>query len=244
MMQKKNRKKFPDAAGIFILSLFICGIFILMQGGMFGDVMAISQTDVSAASVLSKRESSGTAGETENDRAHKAYIRALKENSYKKTPDLCMAQPSGYSFYDIDGNGVDELLTYGGYFANAFFTYQDGKIVYLCHEKYGGNFRIYPEKGIIELPDGGHMDHYYASFIRVDGTRTKCAAEKDWVVHYLNRSGSKTKTTYKYKLSGKRVTKAKYEKYVRALKKTKVVKRKQLTWKKVSALRLKRMKFH
>lgn len=176
----------------------------------------------------------------QNEQEHKAYIQALKENDYDKTPELCMADPSCYAFYDIDGNGVDELIVCDGYFAICLFTYQDEKVlsspvVYLSHEKYGGRFRLYPEKKMIELPDGGHMDHYYGRFIRVNGTKVKCVAEKDWTVHYL--SDTETKTTYKYKISGKRVTKEKYQKYVREIKATKMVKRKELKWSEVSALR-------
>lgn len=179
-------------------------------------------------------------GETENEQAHKAYIQALQEKDYDKTPELCMADASCYAFYDIDGNGVDELIVCDGYFAICFFTYQDEKVlsspvVYLSHEKYGGRFRLYPEKKMIELPEGGHMDHYYGWFIRINGTKAKCVAEKDWTVHFL--SDTETKTTYKYKISGKRVTKEKYQKYVREIKATKMVKRKDLKWSKVSALR-------
>lgn len=167
-------------------------------------------------------------GETKNKRAHKAYIQALKENDYDKTPELCMAEPSYYAFYDIDGNGVDEFIVCGGYFAVCLFTYQDGKVVYLYHGKYGGSFRLYPEEGIIELPEGGHMDHYYGWFIRINGVKTKRVAEKDWIVHHIN--DMETKTTYKYKLSGKRVTKERYQKFVREIRGTKMVKRKELKW--------------
>lgn len=133
--------------------------------------------------------------DTKNQEAHEAYIQALEENDYDKTPELCMAEPSRYAFYDIDGNGVDELIVCGGYFAISIFTCEDGKVVYICHGKYGSRFRLYPEMRMIELPDGGHMDHYYGQFIRVRGTKTKCAAEKHWTVHHL--SDTETKTTYK-----------------------------------------------
>lgn len=235
-MRKWRGKTWFCLAGMILPWLLAGGIFSAVGHGEAGNTAAAVQAEIPAPTFSARELFSGKPGETENERAHRAYLRALKENSFEKNPSLYVSEASRYSFYDIDGNGVDELLAVDGFLAISIFTYQDGKIIYLDHEKYGSNFRLYPEKGIIELPYGGHMDHYYAWFIRIDGVKAKHVAEKEWVVHYLDRKGEKTRTTYRYKLFGKRVKKAEYQKYVRALRKTKTVKRKELVWKRRKAL--------
>lgn len=237
-MKKRNGKIFLYVMGVLAFSLLAgCSKNVEPEGSVKEQRMPSPKTDaLAAASAMpAPKPSQETEERSENEQAQEGYLQALLENDFEKTPDLCMAQPSRYAFYDIDGNGIDELLTGGGYFANAFYTYQDGEIVYLWHNKYGGNFKLYPEKGIIELPIGGHMDQYYQQFVSVRGTKGKRAAVKSWTVHHL--SDTETETTYKYKLAGKRVTKEQYQQYVDRLKKNRVVRWKQLKWNKVSALR-------
>lgn len=176
-----------------------------------------------------------------NKKAHKSYQEAM--SSVEQGENEALDSGNGpladgvdqIAFYDIDGNGVDELLTKGGYLGLVIYTYEGGEIKYLTHEKYGSSIKIYPEERVFLLKDG-HMDNYYNTYYRMKGKKCKIIAEKSWQVHFLNRKGTKTRTTYLYKKKGNKVSKTEYQKFVKSLKKGKCIKGKELDWKKVSKL--------
>ncbi len=171
-----------------------------------------------------------------NAKAHQAYQEALRNiDQDENQPLISVSDADQIAFYDIDGNGVDELLTKGGYLGLEIYTYESGEIKYLTHEKYGDSIKIYPEESVFVLKSG-HMDHYYQEYYRINGKKCKILAEKDWRIHYLNRKGTKTRTTYQYKKKGKNVSKTEYQKYVKSLKNGKCITSKELNWQKVAEL--------
>lgn len=169
-----------------------------------------------------------------NEKAHKAYQVALSGVERDGNGPL-ISDVDQIAFYDIDGNGVDELLAKGGYLGLVIYTYEGGEIKYLTHEKYGSSIKIYPEERVFILKNG-HMDNYYNTYYRIKGKKCKVIAEKSWQVHFLNRKGTKTRTTYLYEKKRKKVSKTEYQKFVKSLKKGKCIKGKELDWKKVPEL--------
>ncbi len=75
---------------------------------------------------------------------------------------------------------------------------------------------------------GGHKDNYYIEFFRIKGNEVKESASKSW----RNKLTEEDVYPYHYvyKVNGKKVTKKRYKKYVAALQKKKVVKGKDLKW--------------
>lgn len=174
--------------------------------------------------------------EEDNTKAHQAYQEVLHNmNMDQDLIEPLVSRADSIAFYDIDGNGVDELLTKGGYLGLVIYTYENGEILYIAHEKYGSSIKIYPKESVFIL-ESGHMDHYYQTYHRLHGKKCKIIAEKKWQIHYLNRTGTKTRTTYAYKKKGKKVSKTKFQNYVKSLKTGKCIKRKDLDWQKVSEL--------
>lgn len=173
---------------------------------------------------------SGTAAERENlnQKAHEAYLAAMKEEE-KKLEDFTYGfyDIGEYAFYDVDGNGIDELIA-SGYLSYMVYTYQDGKLVELWTNKYGGgSIRIYPEAGVVFFPDG-HMDSYQDTYIQINGAETKEAAKKTWVVQHI--SDKESREVCDYEIKGEPANKAEYNAYVNALKKETIVTHDQLAW--------------
>ena len=132
-----------------------------------------------------------------------------------------------YCFYDIDKNGIDELIIHGSYYNYSIYTLKGSKVEGLAWNKYGGGLKIYPEKGLVSWT-GGHNDNYYIEFFRVKGNKVKETASKSW----RNRLTEEDVYPYHYvyKVNGKKVTKKRYKKYVAALEEMKVTKGKDLKW--------------
>ncbi len=144
--------------------------------------------------------------------AYLDYMRTTKTNS------------SSYTLFDIDGDGDDEMIMYGGYYNYQLFCYHSYKIKMLDMSKYG-SFRIYPETRAV-WASYGHKNSWSESWKQINSIGAVDIAEKKW------KLDPKTQTfkNYKYKVNGKKVTKAKYKKAVAKLKKGKCLKPDNFTW--------------
>lgn len=166
----------------------------------------------------------------QNENAHEAYKLAMKKsnNSINHIGDNGVFQ-NPYVYYDIDEDGIDELIVNGGDFAYRVFTYQNGELIDLWSSKYGGDeILLYPDRGVAFFLIG-HMDYYTDTYIQIFESKVKKVAEKSWYVNHL--SETKSRTENKYIVMGISVSKSKYEEYVKSLEKEKVVTHNQLEWK-------------
>lgn len=166
----------------------------------------------------------------QNQNAHEAYILAMEksnDNINYRGKDGVFKNP--YAYYDIDEDGIDELIVTGGNYAYRVFTYQIGEVIDLWSSKYGGNeILIYPDKGVVFF-SSGHMDYYTDTYIQISESRVKKVAERSWHVKHL--SENKSRTENKYTVMGVSVKESKYKEYVKSLEKEKVVTHNQLEWK-------------
>ena len=162
------------------------------------------------------------------EQQHNYYFKAMKNEQ----EEINYVKGNGkfaykYCFYDIDKNGIDELIVQGDYYNYAIYTLNGDKVEGLAWNKYGGNLKIYPTKGIF-CWEGGHNNSEYIEYIGIKDTQAKEAASKSWL--YKFTEDSMHPYHYVYKINGKKVTKKKYQKYVDALKKEKAITASKLKW--------------
>lgn len=167
--------------------------------------------------------------DVQNEKAHEAYKLLMEESN----DDINHLRKNGmyanpYVFYDIDGDGIDELIVSGGYYAYRVFTYQNGKVIDLWTSKYGGiEICIYPDQGVVFF-SSGHMNYYADTYIQITESKVEVVAERSWHVEHL--SETKIRTENEYTVMGVSVKKSEYEAYVKSLEKEKVVTHNQLEW--------------
>ena len=131
---------------------------------------------------------------------------------------------SSYTLFDIDGDGDDEMIMYGGYNNYQLFCYHAYKIKMLDKSKYG-TFRIYPKTHAV-WAGYGHKNSWSESWKQINSIGAADIAEKEWELDPKTQSFK----NYKYKVNGKKVTKAKYKKAVAKLKKGKCLTSDDFTW--------------
>ena len=162
------------------------------------------------------------------EQQHNYYFKAMKNEQ----EEINYVKENGkfaykYCFCDIDKNGIDELIVQGDYYNYAIYTLKGDKVEGLAWNKYGGNLKIYPTKGIF-CWEGGHNNSEYIEYIGIKGTQAKEAASKSWL--YKFTEDSMHPYHYVYKINGMKVTKKEYKKYVDALKKEKAITASKLKW--------------
>ena len=211
-------------AGTFIVTLTAFVIIMCFSHFLSAENMILRYGEFEYVLAESKDMTSVTDKKPE----HNYYVEAMKEQKN----DMNYVQEDGrfaykYCFYDIDQNGIDELIVHGSYYNYSIYTLKGNKVEGMAWNKYGGGLKIYPSEGIVSW-SGGHKDNYYIEFFQMKGNEVKETASKSW----------QNKLTeddvypyhYVYKVNGKKVTKKRYKKYVAALQKKKVVKGKNLKW--------------
>lgn len=161
----------------------------------------------------------------ESDDIHEQYVRYLRELKEEWGFEACR-----YTFYDIDRNGIDELIYDNGYIATTICSYKDGEVVDLNYDKYGGNFKIYSDESVV-FWSGGHMDNYYDDYFKIVGSKIKTVASKSWTVKHIDDTEVVEECVYKVK--GKKVEEAEYKEFIDSLNEKNVVTNKQLKWEKL-----------
>ena len=161
-----------------------------------------------------------------NNAAHAAYGSAMKIG---QAPVQISDNPKiPYAYYDINGDGIDELIQYPGTGADSYdiYTYKNGKIVQLIGigQSYE-NLKIYPKTHVVYFPGNGHMGYYYDTYYQLHGAKATVAAEKSWT----DATASHPNTTTFY-VKGKAVSREQYMAYTEKLRRGKVVSNKTINW--------------
>lgn len=171
------------------------------------------------------------AASAKNTAAHKALKKQIKSD--KKQYCKLRNEKLTYAFADIDGDKVDELITMPGfgYLTYAVYDYKNGTVKRVSTIGHGSYVYYYPKKKLL-YSECAHMGYMWTTYYKYSNGKYKVVAQvmKD----YTDRSyeAAKPKSS-KYYVNGKKVTKAKYNKFVKSLKKgDKAKKTSSLKWKK------------
>ena len=223
---------------VYMLKRYFCifGLMFIFLAGCSKDVSQVSnmpeETDTPPKTIMPKETDMSSETNTldvQNQNAHEAYKLLMEESN----DDINHVKKNGvfenpYVYYDIDKDGIDELIVTGGFYAYRVFTYQNGEIIDLWSSKYGGGkILVYPDKGVVFFSNG-HMDYYTDTYIQITESKVKVVAERSWHVEHL--SDTKSRTENEYTVMGASVKKSEYEAYVKSLEKEKVVTHNQLEW--------------
>lgn len=132
--------------------------------------------------------------------------------------------PNPCTLYDINNDGVRELIMYGGYISSQIVNCYNEKTELIASSKYGG-FRIYPKSHAIWM-NKGHMKLFGEEWLRVTKKGSKLEAEKEWELDYRTEKY----INIKYKVKGKKASKTQYQEAVAKLKKGKCLRPKDFIW--------------
>lgn len=149
-----------------------------------------------------------------NKKAHKAYQKQLKKDKKK----YCSGKEKlKYAYKDLNGDGVDELITEPGfgYLSQIIYTYKSGKVKKVV-EAGQGEFTKYYKKSKVLLYYGGHGDYESDEYYKFNGNKYKRVAYKEDIFSYDNETDEETHTI-SYYVNGRNVDKSVYVAYVKKL---------------------------
>lgn len=132
------------------------------------------------------------------------------------------------AFFDIDKDGIDEMLTYmesPAYPAYTIYSYRKGKVKVAGGEAQVTELNIYPKTHVVSMSSKGSDNWYGESTYKVSAGKSVYLAARNW---RFNDNGAIVERTYYIK--NKKVSKAKYSKYAKSLKKGKKTTRSSLVW--------------
>lgn len=165
-----------------------------------------------------------------NQKAHKAFAEQLKKDKKK----FCsFSMKLKYAYVDVDGDKVDELITYPGfgYCTQIIYDYRGGKVKDVCCVGQGTFTKYYKKNKVIFINDSGHMgclgDYYYKW---KNGTY-KLAAYKS--SYYASGDYNAEPDEVHYYVNNSEVSSAEYKAYTKKLVKgAKAYKFSKIKWKK------------
>ena len=164
-----------------------------------------------------------------NKKAHRAYTKQLKKD--KKELGLNKLE---YAYKDLDGDGIDELITYPGFdhYAECIYTYRNGKVKEVVATNMG-DFEKYYSKNKILYGSRVNIYNFDSTYYEYFKFKNGKLVRKAYKVETMTYKNGKSLSKYKYYVNEKKVTKKKYDSYVKQLlKKDKARYFKKLKWKK------------
>lgn len=153
------------------------------------------------------------AANSKNIDARNAYYKQIKKDKkeYKKDNEKL-----SYVFKDLNGDGIDELITYPGYgfCTEIIYTYSRGKVKEIANIGQGDFSKFYKKNKVLYC-ERGHMDVYNFEYYKFKGNKLIRKAYQLETVKWEN--GYDPVVTYEYFINDKRTSKDKYEKYTKKL---------------------------
>lgn len=223
----RNKSFILCIVGICLLVVMGCYVFwrddgmqakVDFKDGQTGEAKDIQTTE--AVSDIPKME------KTINDLAHESYLMEIGKKEDSEILYDC--DFTEYAFFDIDGNGIDELITSNGFFAYIIYTFSDNKIIDLLHIKRGwGEIKIYTDSKCV-FSKGGITDCYYDEYEKINGNKSELLASKTWYI--THESDTEYSTRHEYSVMGKPVGKNKYKDYVNTVTQSNAITHKDLKW--------------
>lgn len=126
------------------------------------------------------------------------------------------SDPSALEFatFDIDHNGIKELIVTGDYMYHAnIYAYLGGKVT-LIDSAFSGSYVYYKNKNLV-FNSSAHTGYYPESYAVYKNGRMKVLANAEGQDDF---SGDTYKIKYTYYINGKKTTAQKYKAYVKKLK--------------------------
>lgn len=200
-------KKF---AGAFIVIMVMIGVLGLFSPEQMINVNAATKKEIS----------------TKNKKVHKAFLTCVKK--YKK--DHAMDDTKlRYLFIDLDGDKIDELVTYPGYGTPTYivYNYKKGKVVEIATIGHQEIQYFYEDSGVL-YAYGMHMGMRIDSYYKLEHDTWECVAQK--VVNYYDFGTLLEEPLYTYYIENKQVSKTEFSKYVKTLKKGKKINFSKIEW--------------
>lgn len=233
-----NKKSQLNLIIIFLICFWgLCGCGVKESSGSSGlqttgEQVTETEQTVAASEMQTTEELSDVQakGKAENDLAHKEYAKYIKEKTIDTQNNGYDPEFKEYAFFDIDGNGVDELITSGNVSNNyAIYTYSGGEIIDLLR---AADVEIYSDSQCV-FSKVGRFDIHSNLYSKIDGKKCETVAEEIYIYTHENDTDI---TSYEYKVMGKTVEKDEYEEYVNSITKGSVVTEQELYWNKVKIL--------
>lgn len=152
------------------------------------------------------------AASSKNAKAHKAYEKQIRKDQRKYCPG-----DDAYLYYthkDLNGDGVDELITQPGlgYCSELVYTYKKGKVKRIAaFGNYWGISKYYKKKGVL-LCEGDYGGLSGQIYYKLKGTKLVTKARREGTYDMET-----DKTAYAYYVNERKVSKQKYNSYVKQL---------------------------
>ena len=157
-----------------------------------------------------------TQAASKNAIAREAYLKALTSGKCTEGGGI------PHAFFDINGDGIDELITYPGFGAVSYeiFTYLNGKIKRLVGAGDSG-IRIFPSTHVVAFTGAGRQGCYNDTYHKISGGKVTEVAAMYWgfVDEMMDEDFDfdTAETWEEYYVKGKETTKTDYNKYIKTL---------------------------
>lgn len=142
-----------------------------------------------------------------------AYIKQVKKDKkeYKNNNEKI-----SYAFKDLNGDGIDELITYPGYgfCTEKIYTYSKGKVKEIANVGQGDFSKFYKKNKVLYC-ERGHMDIYNSQYYKFKEKKLIRKAYQLEIVEWGNDTDPII--MYEYYINENNVSKDRYEKYVKKL---------------------------
>lgn len=184
----------------------LCFVFVLVAGSV---VLHRPDAQVTAAS--------------KKTAALKAYNKFLSKSKINWGGTMYKSSSFRFKLKDLDGDKIPELLATcddtcvaDGY--ARIYTYRKGKVKEVLTAGHG-SFTFYPSKHMVCF-SGAKAGNYWTNWYRISNGKVKLLAEEKGMDRVVDTDSDDLEvvTNYKYYVNKKKVTKAKYTKYVSKLK--------------------------
>lgn len=165
-----------------------------------------------------------------NKKAHKAFMGQVKADK-EKYLDRSGGTKLKYIFIDLDGDNVDELITYPGYgvVSQIIYDLKNGAVIEVETLSQCEIQSFYAKTKVIYTA-GAHMGTFSNSYYKISkGIMKNVALENGyWYDQYDNLLEKPSYETY---INGEKVSRAKYQKFIKSLKKGKKKDFSKIKWK-------------
>ena len=198
LLRKSSRrqtlsKTIKAAAAIIIVTVLVFSVKQMMDSG----------------TLYKSDETAGATNETTAEQ--RAYLEYMADHPDEAAP---------YTLFDINGDGVCELIQHGDNINFQLYNYYNDKVTLIDTTK-DGSFRIYPETKTV-WTSYGHLNRWGESWKEISKSGAREVAVKEW--EQDPKTGKRIK--YSYKVNGNKTDKAGYQAAIKTLKKGDVLEEK------------------
>ena len=164
-----------------------------------------------------------------NEKAHKAFMKQVKSD--KEKYGSISGEKLKYLFVDLNGDKIDELITYPGYGTQIVYAYKGGKVNEIIGFDHSEINYYFKKTGVIYVT-GATMRTIWGRYYNFDNGIFECIA--DYKVYGDQNFFDESTSTYyyydTYYIKGKEVSYVKYQEYVKSLEKGEKIDFSEVRW--------------